>query len=110
VHYTHLPSISSAIVAGGFDAFCQWGAEQRVPQLKNRAVKDQTALLARAKQRLTQEVTYEAQCNLFRRALEIRLCLDNVLFLEENGFTAEMIEFCPPSITPRNILIRAFQR
>lgn len=110
LHYTHLPSISSAIVAGGFDTFCQWGAEQRVPQLKNRAVKDKSRLLARAKLRLEQEVAYESQCDLFRRALEIRLCLDNVLFLEENGFSTEMIEFCSPSTTPRNILIQAFKR
>jgi SAM-dependent methyltransferase len=108
-HYTHLPSISPAATAKGFSAFCQWGAEQRVPELVDVTVKDESRLLSSAEERLELEISYEAQCDVFRRALEIRLCLDNVMFLEENGFRAELIEFCLPSITPRNIMIRAFK-
>ncbi|RMA79467.1 methyltransferase [Umboniibacter marinipuniceus] len=108
-HYTPLPSVSSAIINKGFAAFCQWGASQRVPQLANKEVTAEAKLLNSAKSRLEREVAYEAQCELFRRALEIRLCLDNVMFLEENGFRAELIEFCSPTITPRNILIQAYR-
>ncbi|WP_298634698.1 methyltransferase [uncultured Umboniibacter sp.] len=108
-HYTHLPSTSPAIATKGFATFCAWGAKQRVPELSGVAVNDESRLLSSAEERLELEVAYEAQCEVFRRALEIRLCLDNVLFLEENGFQAELIEFCPSSITPRNIMIRAFR-
>lgn len=45
----------------------------------------------------------------FRRALELRCVLDAALFLEEHGFNCEIEEFCPPTLTPRNILLRAYR-
>ena len=44
---------------------------------------------------------------LFRRALESRLILDRVLFLESHGYTVTVGAFCPESVTPRNLLIIA---
>ncbi|EJG2245017.1 SAM-dependent methyltransferase, partial [Vibrio parahaemolyticus] len=41
--------------------------------------------------------------------LEIWLALDKVLYLEERGYRVRLAEFCPKSVTPRNILICAYK-
>lgn len=43
----------------------------------------------------------------FRRALEAWLVLDRARFLEQRGFVVEVSVFCPPTLTPRNLLISA---
>lgn len=43
----------------------------------------------------------------FRRALEIWLGLDLAVFLEEQGYSAEMSSFCERHLTPRNLFISA---
>lgn len=42
---------------------------------------------------------------LFRRPLEVWIALDRALFIEESGRRARLGIFCPPSVTPRNLLI-----
>lgn len=44
---------------------------------------------------------------LFRRAIESWLVLDRALFLEENGYAVTIGTFCPPELTPRNLMITA---
>ena len=43
----------------------------------------------------------------FRRAIEIWLVFDIATYLEGKGYIVSVSEFCPASITPRNILISA---
>lgn len=43
----------------------------------------------------------------FRRALELWLVLDRVLYLQRAGYVVQLAEFCPRALTPRNILISA---
>lgn len=43
--------------------------------------------------------------SLFRRPLEVWIALDRALFIEEAGRPARVGTFCPPSVTPRNLLI-----
>ena len=43
--------------------------------------------------------------SLFRRPLEVWIALDRALFIEEAGRQARVGTFCPPSVTPRNLLI-----
>lgn len=43
----------------------------------------------------------------FRRALEAWLVLDRARFLEQRGFRVDVSVFCPPTLTPRNLLISA---
>ncbi len=43
----------------------------------------------------------------FRRPLEVWLALDRGLFLAEAGYRVTLREFCPPSLTPRNLLLSA---
>ncbi len=43
----------------------------------------------------------------FRRPLEVWLALDRGLFLAEASYRVTLREFCPPSLTPRNLLLSA---
>ncbi len=45
--------------------------------------------------------------SLFRRPLELWLVLDRALALFEHGYEVSVGTFCPPDVTPRNLLIRA---
>ncbi|TPV57876.1 methyltransferase [Aestuariibacter sp. GS-14] len=45
----------------------------------------------------------------FRRALEMWLVLDLVLFLQEGGCDVALTRFCPREITPRNLHINAIR-
>ncbi len=58
-------------------------------------------------QRLAQVRNLELVRALFRRPLELWLVLDQALFLEEQGFSVELGEFCPIELTPRNLLLLA---
>ena len=44
---------------------------------------------------------------LFRRPLELWLLLDRCLYLVEQGYSVRLGEFCPTSLSPRNLLILA---
>lgn len=43
----------------------------------------------------------------FRRALEVWLLCDLAAWLENQGYTATLAEFCPRTLTPRNLLLSA---
>ncbi|WP_213875679.1 methyltransferase [Pseudomonas sp. dw_358] len=58
-------------------------------------------------QRLAQVRNLELLRNLFRRPLELWLALDRCLMLQENGYDTELGTFCPATLTPRNLMIRA---
>ena len=46
----------------------------------------------------------------FRRAIEVWLALDMLLYLEAAGWSACLSEFCAPALTPRNLLLSARRR
>lgn len=43
----------------------------------------------------------------FRRALELWVNMDRALYLEAKGYDCQIVEFCEPSVTPRNMVIEA---
>ena len=45
--------------------------------------------------------------HIFRRAIEVWLVLDRVLYLQLAGYDVQFNEFCDKKLTPRNILIQA---
>ena len=65
------------------------------------------ALEAQGWQRLAQVRNLELVRGLFRRPLELWLLLDQALFLQEQGFSVELGEFCAAELTPRNLLLLA---
>ncbi|MFF7707488.1 methyltransferase [Pseudomonas sp. NPDC007930] len=60
--------------------------------------------------RLAQVRNLELLRNLFRRPLELWLVLDRALYLQEAGYQVQVGTFCPPALTPRNVMILAERR
>lgn len=60
-------------------------------------------------QRLAEVRNLELVRGVFRRPLELWLVLDQALFLQEQGYTVAVGEFCSTQLTPRNILLRAYR-
>lgn len=57
--------------------------------------------------RLAQVRNLELVQALFRRPLELWLLLDQLVFLQEQGYEVQLGEFCPQQLTPRNLLLLA---
>lgn len=66
-------------------------------------------LEAQGWQRLAQVRNLELVRALFRRPLELWLVLDQALFLQEQGFSVAVGEFCATELTPRNLLLLAWR-
>ncbi len=65
------------------------------------------ALEAAGWKRLAMVRNLELVRALFRRPLELWLLLDRCLYLVEQGYSVRLGEFCPTSLSPRNLLILA---
>ncbi len=103
--YLPTPSRPESAVAAGMPAFCRdLSAHHRLglPEPKN-----WTALEARGWQRLAVARNLELLQALFRRPMEMWLLLDRALFLEEQGYQVRVGQFCPPELTPRNLMLLA---
>lgn len=88
--------------------FAQWCKDLAV--LKNLvSVPEQnwSMLEAQGWQRLAQVRNLELLRGVFRRPLELWLVLDQALFLQEQGFSVKLGEFCASELTPRNLLMLA---
>ena len=68
---------------------------------------DFAAYLPRAETKYLQFRRLQLVSQGFRRALEMWMVLDLVLFLEEGGCEVSLTNFCPREITPRNLQINA---
>lgn len=103
--YLPMPSVSAQWLHKPFADYCQdLGALRGV---KVPAQQDWGALEAQGWQRLAKVRNLERVRNLFRRPLELWLVLDQVLFLEEQGYRVQLGAFCAPELTPRNLLLLA---
>lgn len=106
--YLPTPSLAAAWFNKPFAQWCiDLAALKELP-----AVPEQNwhALEALGWQRLAEVRNLELVRGLFRRPLELWLVLDQAVFLQEQGYTVELGEFCPVALTPRNLLLRAFRR
>ena len=106
--YLPLPSIKQSILTGSFSAFCHWACDQKglgCPPDANVERYEQAGWLRRDNNSRIELVTHA-----FRQLLERWLLLDRVLFLQQQGYTVELENFCASDITPRNALIKATRR
>ena len=71
------------------------------------SARDWQALEAAGWKRLAMVRNLELVRALFRRPLELWLLLDRCLYLVEQGYSVRLGEFCPTSLSPRNLLILA---
>ncbi|MFC3032954.1 methyltransferase [Pseudoalteromonas fenneropenaei] len=102
-HYVSVPSVGKQIFSGTFSAFCQWAAAQKGLSLP--ATLDYAHYQQQGERRMKITERIELVRHAFRRALEIWLVLDRVLYLQAAGYDVAMFEFCDKALTPRNILI-----
>lgn len=105
--YLPTPSLANSWFNKPFAQWCRGLAALReLP-----AVPEQNwhALEALGWQRLAEVRNLELVRGLFRRPLELWLVLDQAVFLQEQGYTVELGEFCSMQLTPRNILLRAYR-
>ena len=106
--YQPLPTLPKNLLTGEFKYFIHWAVENR--QLNIAVDKLNLDLyLEKGQQRVQQIRRMELVQHLFRRPLELWLILDRAMALEETGFHVELTEFCQKSLTPRNILIKAYR-
>ncbi|MCR8922595.1 SAM-dependent methyltransferase [Dasania sp. GY-MA-18] len=104
-HYQHLPSINKRIFSGSFQDFCQWAAQHCQITLPQQV--DGPRYLALGELRLQQVRRLDLVRQLFKRPLEYWLALDRVLYLYQQGYQVQLLEFCPRATSPRNLLITA---
>ncbi|WP_417537171.1 methyltransferase [Marinomonas sp.] len=104
--YLPVPSIQKALLNQGFDAFCQWAAEQKgLSDLIAHTPFEDFESIGQTRYQQVQKL--EAISQLFRPALEHWLVLDRAMYLKEKGYHVEIGKFCEKSLTPRNWMIRA---
>ncbi len=104
-NYLPVPALPRAVIEGPLEEFARRVFAHH--GLNSPAVEDESLWLTKGEQRLAQVQRMELVVQLFRRPLELWLVLDRALFLQEQGARVQLGEFCPRSITPRNILIHA---
>jgi hypothetical protein len=103
--YLPVPSFSQRVLNKGFPVFCQEIAA--LNGLKLHAETEFSHYLTLGEARFHVYQRRELLRMIFRRALECWLVLDKTLFLEEQGYDCKITRFCPPEISPRNLLIQA---
>jgi hypothetical protein len=103
--YLSVPSINKAMFSSEFSHFCRWAAEVKGIALPTQIDYDFYLSQGLVRKGVSQRI--ELVRHGFRRAIELWLVLDRVLYLEEQGYQVTVSEFCQHQVTPRNILIRA---
>jgi hypothetical protein len=101
--YVGVPSVGKQIFSGAFSDFCYWAANQKNIALPDHIDFDAFLALGVKKQQITARI--ELVRHAFRRAIEIWLVLDRVLYLQSAGYDVEVFEFCDKALTPRNVFI-----
>lgn len=103
--YLPTPSLPPAWLKKPFASYCRDLAELK--QLPAVGEHDWQRLEAAGWQRLAEVRNLELLRGLFRRPLELWLVLDRALYLQEQGYAVRLGQFCPPHLTPRNLLLLA---
>ena len=102
--YKNLPSKQKQS-HDNFEQFCQWAAPKH--QVNLPATIDWPAFEAQGQQERLQMMRHDAIRHCFRRPLELWLALDKAVFLEEQGYSVSLQQFCANHISPRNLLLLA---
>lgn len=104
--YRPMPSFSKTWLKGSFEAFCrrQW---LQLGYSEDLLAVNFADYLDKGAQRFLQVSQYDLARLAFRRAIELVVVYDRAMFLEEQGYTVELSEFCDSSVSPRNILLQA---
>lgn len=107
-HYVSVPSVNKAVFSGEFVDFCAWAAQKKGIELPAEIEYPRYLAQAEKRQKVTERI--ELVRHGFRRAIELWLVLDRVLYLHAKGYDVTLEQFCEKSLTPRNLLIQATRR
>jgi hypothetical protein len=100
-----LPSLPMSAVKKGFLSVAQELADRK--SLPLNLPDDPDSAIAYGWQQLHRIERFGLLSMCFRRLMELRCVLDCQLYLEENGYRTSLHTFCAPSLTPRNLLLKA---
>lgn len=103
--YMTVPPLSDQLLQGNFTDFCHYVADIKGLDLPHGIEFDEYE--KRGGRRFFEYSRFDLLRMAFRRALECWLVLDRMLYLEEQGYTCSLSQFCLPSLTPRNLFIDA---
>lgn len=103
--YTQLPHFPATQSQLDFPDFCRGLAERFEKTLPVKW--DSDSILKEADDKARQVRGLALLRWLFRRPLEMWLCLDRVMFLKEAGYTVQFGQFCEREVSPRNLMIIA---
>ncbi|MDF1666104.1 MAG: SAM-dependent methyltransferase, partial [Planctomycetota bacterium] len=103
--YTGLPHFPATQSQLEFPDFCQKLAQRFEKTLPVKWNADSILKAAEDKARQVRGLALLRW--LFRRPLEMWLCLDRALFLKEAGYKVQLGQFCEREVSPRNLMIIA---
>jgi len=104
-HYLHTPSLPQSSLQWGFEGFCHHLAKES--DIVIAAATDWQDYEQQGWRRFEQTRRLDLARQVFRRAIESWLLLDQALFLQEQGYHVDLGEFCPAEVSPRNLMISA---
>jgi len=106
--YLTVPSVPNHILEGGFKNFLKWASQKYQFPMPNDEQLSEYEQQGKARGFIFSRI--ELIRYVFRRALEVWLVLDMVIFLIESGYQTDVGLFCNKRDTPRNIIINANKR
>jgi hypothetical protein len=103
--YCPTPSIPKGWLARGFDEYCCLMAARIDWRFSGDICSERYLSLAQTKLAKIQRL--EKARLAFRRVMEYFLLLDQILFVQEQGYRVSVRHFCREDVTPRNLAILA---
>lgn len=101
--YLTVPSVPNKILHGGFNRFASWAAKRHELTLPNSQQLENYEEEGKTRSHIFSRI--ELIRYVFRRALEMWLVLDMILYLNELGYLTGLGLYCKKSDTPRNIVM-----
>jgi hypothetical protein len=103
--YQPTPSINKKWLSGKFENYCEHVATTQQITLPPAFCTE--SILLQARMKYQQVIRLEKARLAFRKPLELWLLLDRVLFMQDQGYKVELVQFCEEKVSPRNALIIA---
>lgn len=103
--YLPTPSLPQSCLQWGFEGFCRHLAKEN--NIGIATATDWQVYEQQGWRRFEQTQRLDLARQVFRRAIESWLLLDQALFLQQQGYHVALGEFCRSEVSPRNLMICA---
>lgn len=105
--YLPCPSFPASVIDGGFEAFAQAAARHHGLALPSPIDAGRWLALGRSRAALARRRSLLRLA--FGRLIELRIIFDRALWLGEQGRNVAVSTFCDRSLSPRNVMIKAWR-